>query len=88
MDWETTSFVLSSNIRLRILLELRKGVTTPTRIAHSIGEPLSHVSKTLGELQAKRLAICQTPDRRKARLYDITHLGNSVLDEINRITRR
>jgi len=88
MDWEIVSFVLSSDLRFRVLLQLRESNLTPTQISNSLGYPLSHISKTLAELQTKELIACLTPARRKGRLFSITQMGNEVLDEVNRITKK
>ena len=88
MDWEIVSYVFSSELRLKTLLELSKSKYTPKQLALSTKQPISHVSKALKELSRKGLVECLTPSRKKARLYSITKLGNQVLDEINKLTDR
>ena len=87
MDWETVSYVFSSELRLKILLELSKSKNTPKQLSLSLKHPMSHVSKALKQLNEKQLVECLTPDRKKGRLYNITELGGQVLDEIGKIGR-
>jgi predicted transcriptional regulator len=88
MDWETISYVFSSELRLKTLLELSKSKGTPKQLSLSTRQPISHISKALKELNGRGLVECLTPSRKKARFYSITRQGNQVLDEINMITNR
>lgn len=88
MDWDTISFVFSSEMRARILVKLRQGEHTPTQISRELGAPVSHVSKILRELSDKGLVSCLTPDRRKARFYSITERGNCILEELRKLPAR
>jgi predicted transcriptional regulator len=88
LDWETVSYVFSSELRLKTLLELNKSKYTPKQLSISLKQPISHISKALKELTTKGLVECLTPNRKKARLYSITKEGVQVLDEINRLTKR
>ena len=87
MDWETVSFVFSSELRCKILLELNKSKNTPKQLSISLKHPISHVSKALKQLNERKLVECLTPNRRKGRLYVITEFGSQVLDEIGKIGR-
>ncbi|MEA2090412.1 MAG: ArsR family transcriptional regulator [Thermoproteota archaeon] len=88
MDWETVSFVLSSGLRFKTLLQLSKSKNTPKKLSIFLNKPISHVSKTLKELRTKGLIECLTPSRKKARLYSITKLGSEVIEEVNKLTER
>jgi len=88
LDWETVSYVFSSELRLKTLIELSKSIYTPKQLSALTNQPMSHVSKTLKELRIKGLVKCLTPNRKKAKLYSITKLGNQVIDEINKLTHR
>lgn len=81
------SFVFSSELRLKTLLELSKSEFTPKQLSLSLDKPISHISKALRELRNKGLVECLTPKMRKARFYTITRLGTQVLDEINKLTK-
>jgi len=88
LDWETISYVFSSELRLKTLLKLNKSKYTPKQLSISLKQPISHISKALKELTTKGLVECLTPNRKKARLYSITKQGIQVLDEINKLTKR
>lgn len=88
MEWETVSFVFSSELRLKTLLELSKSKHTPKQLSLSLNKPISHISRALRELRTEGLVKCLTPKRRKGRFYSITRLGDQVLDEINELTER
>ena len=87
LDWETVSYVFSSELRLKTLLELNRSKYTPKQLSMSLKQPISHISKALKELTTKGLVECLTPNRKKARLYSITKEGVQVLNEINRLTK-
>tara|TARA_B100000315_G_C14267364_1_gene447039 strand:+ start:187 stop:465 length:279 start_codon:yes stop_codon:yes gene_type:complete len=88
MDWEDISFVTGSKIRFKILLELRKSNKTPSGLAASTKNPISHVSLALNELSKRELIKCLTPNVRKNKFYQITDKGNKILDDINKETGR
>jgi DNA-binding transcriptional ArsR family regulator len=81
-DWDKVGFVLASEIRLRILKDLDGGQRVPRDLADALGKNLSHVSRSLHELENQRLVECLTPDRHKGRLYGITRNGKDVLAAI------
>ena len=84
MDWKLISFV-QGRIRRKCLEELNSGQKTPQMIAKSIEEHLSHVSRALRELSEKKLAICLTPDQNKNRFYEITTLGQEILEKVAKL---
>ena len=88
MDWEVISFVLSSDLRFKVLLHLNAREATPSQLAGALGSPISHVSKALHELTDHELVKCLTPTRKKTRFYGITDSGKSVLTEVHRVTGR
>jgi predicted transcriptional regulator len=88
VDWETVSYVFSSELRFKTLVELSKSKYTPKQLSLFLKQPISHVSKALSELRIKGLVKCLTPNAKKARLYTITKNGNQVLDEISKLTNR
>ncbi len=81
-EWEVVSFVLSSDLRTRVLRGLRSSQSTPSQIAKQVDQPISHVSRALKELQERGLVVLLTPHRTKARLYEITPEGKAVLDKV------
>jgi len=81
-QWETVSYIFSSDVRTRVLETLCAQKATPSQVAKRIGQPLSHISRALKELQAKQLILLLTPTRTKARLYEATASGREVLEKV------
>jgi len=81
-DWELVSFVFSSEVRTHILDLLRSAEATPSQLAKTINQPISHISRALKELQQKSLVLLLTPHRTKARLYEITDRGRTVIESV------
>ena len=81
-DWDVVSYVFSSDVRARVLEILRAQKATPSQIAKRLSQPISHISRALHELQAKKLVILLTPSRTKARLYEVTAQGREVSDKV------
>lgn len=67
-DWEKVAFVRASKYRKQILDALSEP-KTPTELAKITGQNVSHISRTLKELQKKKLVKCLTPNLRKGKLY-------------------
>ncbi|MGQ4876558.1 MAG: winged helix-turn-helix domain-containing protein [Promethearchaeia archaeon] len=86
VDWELISYITSSTIRFKILIELNKKQNIPSRLAKSLNIPISHISKTLTELESHQLVNCLTPNRRKGKFFSITNKGKDILKQINKIT--
>jgi len=86
MEWETVSFVMSGKLRFRILVELKESQKTPSDLKDIIKVPISHISKTLTELEKWELVECLTPERRKTKFFTTTDKGKNILSEISRIT--
>lgn len=82
--WELLSF-LQGRVRRSVLESLGQGPRTPSSIAQSSGEHLSHVSRALKELVDKGLAECMTPDVNKNKIFRITEKGQRVLEELHRM---
>ena len=81
-NWDLVSFVFSSEVRTHILDILRNAEATPSQLAKEIDQPISHISRALKELQEKRLVLLLTPHRTKARLYEITDQGRTVIESV------
>lgn len=77
-DWDTISFVMASQPRLKVFLKLTKSEKTPSDLSEELGIPLSHVSKALSELKEKNLVKCLTPERRKMKFYRATQNGQKL----------
>lgn len=85
-NWNLISFITSSSLRFKVMIELKKGENIPTRLAKRLNMPISHISKTLSELLEKELIICLTPNRRKGKFFRISELGKEILSSINKLT--
>lgn len=75
-------FILGSEYRNKILLELERGIKTPKQISKETNLQINHVSNILSELLKKDLIRCETPSLRKGRLYKITDKGKQILNKI------
>ncbi|MCJ7761706.1 hypothetical protein MUP59_11295 [Candidatus Bathyarchaeota archaeon] len=54
-------------------------VMTPTQLARSLNLELSHVSRTLKDLESLSLIECKNPRLRKGRLYAMSDSGKKVM---------
>jgi len=77
--------ILASTRRLRILATIQEGAATPKLISTRLDIPLSHVSKTLRELEKFGVVECKTPDLRKGRIFSITPSGNQIMQTVRSI---
>jgi len=78
LDWNKYGYIFSSDYRKKVVCALLSGPKTPKQIAIEANLYLSHVSKTLNELQQKGVAICLTPDLKRGRMYELTKEGNEI----------
>jgi len=85
--WDLVSFVTSSTIRFKVLIELNKTKLTPSNLAVQLHYPISHISSTLKSLEEHDLIECLTKKRRKNKFFTITEKGQMILDFINKETR-
>lgn len=86
LKWEEVSFVMASEPRFQVLINLKEQIRTPTELTNKIGVPISRVSTVLKELEKKDLIQCLTPNRRKSKLFKITKKGEEIIKEIHKIT--
>lgn len=83
MDIEKFSWLKASDYRQKVLISLVGIPKTPKDIAEQTDYYLSHVSKTITELEKHGLAKCLTPDKRKGRLYTTTEEGEKLAEKLN-----
>lgn len=79
LDYFKIGKVLISKHRSSIALSLSRGLKTPSQIASETGIRLSHVSKTLSELQDLGIIQCETPMMKKGRIYTLTKEGIIII---------
>ena len=83
MDWNKYGYVFSSNYRKKVIRALLAGPKTPKQIAIEVDLYLSHVSKTLNELQDHGISLCLTPNLKRGRIYELTKEGKEIAAYIN-----
>ena len=84
--WDEIGYIISSKIRLRILIYLANEPSTPSQISEKLSIPISQVSIALRELSTIGVVKCLTPNRKKGRLYAATDKGKNILAKIHEIT--
>jgi predicted transcriptional regulator len=82
MDWNKYGYIFASDYRKKVVSSLLKGPKTPKQIALEINLYLSHVSKTLNELQERGVAECLTPTLKRGRIYNLTEEGREIANYI------
>lgn len=83
MDWEQASFVLRAKNRLSVLRALVRRPMTPSFLSKELEISISHISRTLRELETASLVRCMT-GARKGRIYNPTKLGRELIIEMVR----
>ena len=79
--WQDVSYIISSKYRKGILEKLTSP-KTPSRLSKEININIAHVSRTLSELESKKIIKCLTPGSNKGKLYRITDYGKKVLGQL------
>jgi DNA-binding MarR family transcriptional regulator len=76
--YDLISFVTRGKIRKKVLLNLDVPLT-PTQLSEKIKTHRSTTSRTLLELEEKKLVKCITPKEKMGRLYSLTNNGKKLL---------
>jgi predicted transcriptional regulator len=76
--WELCSYVVRGKNRRRVFLALETP-KTPTQISKELKIHLPHVSRSLAELESKKLVECLTPSEKVGRIYRLSGKGRRVL---------
>jgi len=84
LDWKKYGYMISSNYRKKVVMNLSEGPKTPKQIAVEVNLYLSHVSKTLNELQKSEIAVCLTPELKRGRIYELTKDGKELASYLKR----
>lgn len=77
MDYDKLSFVLSGSLRQRVVGALDKP-KTPAQLVKELQTQDSSLSRTLRELEERKIVECLFPDNKKGRLYRLTKQGELV----------
>lgn len=83
IDYKVIGKVIASDHRLKVISILSEGARTPIHISKALNLDLSHISKTIHELESLGLVECKNPELRKGRLYSLTTYGEQVLHNVN-----
>ena len=83
--YEIIGKIMASKYKLKVMLELSKGMKTPSQLVKNTGLSASSISRTLKELLKMSVVICITPSLRKGKIYKLTNFGYEILDKINNI---
>jgi len=84
--WDELSYIISSKVRLKILIAIANEASTPSKLSEKLGIPMSQVSTALKELSDMNIVKCLTPKRKKGRLYISTEKGLEILKVIHDMT--
>lgn len=82
--WEDISFVISSSYRKRVLENL-ESTKMPSKLSKELNINKTHISRSLNELEGKKMIKCLTPKFTKGRLYVITNYGKEILKEVSKL---
>lgn len=86
MEWDTSAFIIRSNYRKKVFLELSKP-QRPSQIAKTLDLRLTHVTRALRELKQKNLVKCLNPKESFGRFYELTSKGENVLKEVKNLAK-
>jgi len=81
MDWEDISFIIRSRYRKNVLFLLYSEPSTPTKLSKQTSLVLSHVSRTLKQLEDNGFVECLSSST-KGKIYNITSKGRSIVEII------
>jgi len=82
--WDNVSFVLSSSYRKKVLGKL-DSPKTPSTLSKEVDINKTHISKTLSELESRKMIICLTKNAIKGKLYIISDYGKEILKEVGKL---
>ena len=82
--WKNISFVISSNYRKKVL-KSAENLKTPSTLSKELNINKTHISKTLSELESKKMIKCLTPNQTKGKLFIISNYGKNILKEISKL---
>lgn len=88
MDWKKYGYIISSDYRKKVVISLLAGPKTPKQIAVEVKLYLSHVSKTLNELQEYNIAVCLNPELKRGRIYELTKEGKDLAKYLQKTLER
>jgi len=81
-DVESIAYIKLSKHREKVFLNIEKKLKIPSEISKETGLKIDDVSRALRGLKSKNLVICLNETDKRARLYELTSKGKSVLKYI------
>jgi predicted transcriptional regulator len=82
--WGLCSYVVRGRNRKRVFLAL-ESPKTPTQLSKELKIHLPHVSRSLRELESKKLIECLTPSERVGRIYGLSEKGRQVFRLVKKL---
>jgi len=79
--YDDYSFIYASRYRPKILEALLRKSRTPSEISRITGISMGIVTKILMEFRKRGLVECETPDRKKGRIYTLTKRGRDLISK-------
>ena len=83
---EELNYILKSEIRFHIILQLKNGIKTPKELS-SKKFYLTHISANLKELENRNYVICINPYDRKNKKFKLTKKSEELLEYLHEITK-
>lgn len=82
MDWKLYSFVARGKNREAVVIELLKSPRLPKDIAEKTKISISHISRSLTELEVEGIVECLTPNEKRGRVYELTPKGKEIAEKL------
>ncbi len=84
IKWDLAGWIIRSKNRPEVLKQLVIP-QNPSRVAKKLKMSLTHASKTIRELNSKKLITCLTEKNKVGRIYQITKQGKVILEYLKKI---
>lgn len=81
MSWNDISYVVASKTRKSVVIKLGTP-RTPTFLSKELNVNLPNISRSLSELEDRKIIVCLTPDQRTGKIYSLTKNGSKILETI------
>lgn len=83
-DWNLIGFVIASRYRKIVIDEMSDHPSTPSQITERSDTSIASISHALSQLEEKDcVELLVDEDRRKGRVYGLTHTGERVWEELH-----
>ena len=82
--WKLCSYAIRGKNRRRVFLAL-ESPKTPTQLSKELKIHLPHVSRSLNELESRKLVECLTPAEKVGRIYRLSERGRRVLKMVGKL---